>query len=79
VSLAIGALAMILVFMVPDLRAADAGLLKRAGLALLLAGGVSAAAHGMDLTPRVRHLRLVMRPKVAWPATIAGGLLAWLA
>ena len=79
VSLALGSLALILVFMVPALRAVDAGLPKRLGLALLLAGSVSALAHGMELTPRLRHLRVVMRPAVAWPATIAGSLLAWLA
>jgi hypothetical protein len=79
VSLGLGVIALILVLMFPSLRAADAELLNRIGLALLLVGGISSLAHGMDTTPRLRHLRFVMRPSIAWPATVIGGLLAWLA
>lgn len=79
VSLALGSAALALVFTVPALRAADAGLAKRAGLAIFLVGAVSALAHGMQLTPRLAQLRAVMRPEVAWPAVVLGGLLAWLA
>jgi hypothetical protein len=79
VSLALGWAAIALIFMVPALRAEDAGLAKRAGLAFFLVGAVGALAHGMDLTPRLAQLRVVMRPDVAWPAIVLGGLLAWLA
>ncbi len=79
VSLAIAAGVFLLFFTVSDLRAPDAGLLKRMGLAFFLVGGVSAAAHGLNLTPRLDRLRFVMRPKVAWPAAFFGGLFAWLA
>ena len=79
ISLALGSLALILVLMFPSLRSADAGIFNRVGLAFLLVGGIGTLAHGMDVTPRLRHLRFVMRPSVAWPATVVGGLLTWLA
>ncbi len=77
-SLALAALALVVLLL--DGRALLDGLdwFTRGGLALLLSGGVGALVHGVNGPRESRLLRFVASPAFAWPAVLSGAALLYV-